>query len=574
MAKEIEFSLDSLIDNALNSAVSSQVASLVSIDDIDYDDPIHYKSRIVPMEEFCESEEYLNLSGMVFRDIIQFLIDLEDHKYREGWAELGKGSGKSVMAEIFLLRGSYIVMEMVNARRLFNLMPGQLISMVNVATSKEQAKDIVFEGFKTMIQNSKYFRSKAVLGTRTIHMKEENIKIYAGHTNDTAFLGYPTIRAVMDETNFMMDSNKRSVAQKLHTALAGSLKTRYPNFYKLLSISSINMPNSFATAHITKLKGIGKKRIILPKVDHRKILMHRYKCKMEHIPIHIRRETDLDLINSSKIANATIEEYSTDTQLAMCAPSWLINTNLDVTNFLASFNLRTNKETEVRDALRDFANIPYTGKSPFFKSPEILDTMASKNLKQNAFYRNGKVVLLKDFKPKKGLSYVFVSDLSVNGDRTGVALLHRRFDGKFVIDFAFAIHAEFGKRIDYSHIRKLIYTLTVLGFKIKHVGYDQFQSNDSILMLQKKGYDALEVSYDTSLVACSAVHQLIYNRSLLYSPEMTTLIGEAKELQIGPRRVDHLTGEGIFNSKDVWDAVVNGVALLSKDEEEFELETV
>jgi hypothetical protein len=58
----------------------------------------------------------------------------------------------------------------------------------------------------------------------------------------------------MDEANYMIDSNNRSVARQIYGAFKGSLKTRFPNYYKLLCISSDSLPTSFIREKISFVK--------------------------------------------------------------------------------------------------------------------------------------------------------------------------------------------------------------------------------------------------------------------------------------------------------------------------------
>ena len=100
------------------------------------------------------------------------------------------------------------------------------------------------------------------------------------------------------------------------------------------------------------------------------------------------------------------------------------------------------------------------------------------------------------------------------------------------------------------------------GFRIGIVGFDQFQSNDSFVILTKEGFDCRIVRFSDSLSACNTVHEFVANKRLVFGTCDSIFIGEAAELQIvNDRRIDHLKSGGIYNSKDVWDAVVNALLL-------------
>lgn len=552
------------IYSVLDSIVQEEITSSYVMTSEDYFDPILYKSSIVSVEEFVESNKYLGLKGKIYKGIIETLYEVESASIREAFLEIGKGSGKSTLCVLSLLRGMYIFNELKDPYSLFKLLPGEDIYFTNVSISKDQAKDVIFTRAGTVIENSNYFNPITKSFARHFSIKQSRLKLLCGHSNDIAFLGYTTARAVMDESNFMMDSQKRAVAQKLFVALAGSLKTRFSDFYKIVSISSKNNPNSFQTSRIELLDD----GVILTKENHKSsigLLKDRYECSEDSIVDNFVLETGLDRVKSLRLINAKRRYSYKGSSFAMRAPSWSINENLTIENFIKSFTISDNKIEDVVSALRDFGNITSASAFSFFSDPDVLDKNAGKYFPL-VVVKGNKFILKKDRQVNKLVRYYLASDLSVKGDKTGLAMVHKRFDNKIFLDFACRIEASFGNRVDYRDIRKLIFALMKLGYKFGAVGFDQYQSNDSIVILSEKGVKALEVSYSEHLVGNSNLHRLIHEKNFIYSKHNSVFIGEAKELQLKGKRVDHLTSDGHFNSKDVWDAVVDAVHLCEVEE--------
>ena len=258
------------------------------------------------------------------------------------------------------------------------------------------------------------------------------------------------------------------------------------------------------------------------------------------------------------LRNLKVEAYTTDTVFAMRGPTWIINAKTSLEDFLDDF---------VRDehgALRDYAAVPTHALTPFFQDADILDRNA---VPGTTCPIDDHLRISPDFKPEIGMTYFFAGDLSVSGDRTGIAMAHYNpFIDKIILDFSKAVDAPKGSRVDYGPIRTLIMNLRDRGFHIKTVAFDQFQSNDSINQLTMAGFNAIQVNYADSFVGCIQMHELIHTDRLVYGADNTIFIGEAKELQIvNSKRIDHLMSDGYYNSKDVWDATVNAVTTCLDD---------
>lgn len=104
-------------------------------------------------------------------------------------------------------------------------------------------------------------------------------------------------------------------------------------------------------------------------------------------------------------------------------------------------------------------------------------------------------------------------DLSKNKDATGISMgcigdvrditrfdederPYRTRDYSIFIDFVLQIRAAKGSEIDFSKIRGFIYYLHHIGFPIRWVSFDGFQSTDSLQQLKKAGYDSKLITVD------------------------------------------------------------------------------
>ena len=253
-----------------------------------------------------------------------------------------------------------------------------------------------------------------------------------------------------------------------------------------------------------------------------------------------------------------LKAFATEKYLAITSPTWKFKDNSSLDLFLSAF------EMDELGAMRDFAAVPTNGATPFFKNPKILDQMALPGSKNPI---SDELQIATWFQPIPSFRYFFAGDLSVSGDATGISLVHYdTFNNNIVLDFSKQVKGTRNMPVDYGQIRQLIYSLSDHGFNICGIAFDQFQSNDSINILINKGYSAKVVKYAESFAGCNMLHDLIHTNRFIYYDFNDVFIGEAKELQIvNSKRIDHLLNGGFYNSKDVFDSVVNATYICLED---------
>lgn len=159
---------------------------------------------------------------------------------------------------LYMSYGIYKALCLKNPQDYYGLIPGDALAALIVSVSEKQAKDVGFARTLNLLKMSRWFDNKFEYSSKEIKFPK-NITFYCGHSGATSWLGYNTFRAAMDETEWMVDSNNRSVARELYRALKGSLNTRYPDKYKLLCISSPKNEYSFLNTLFKGVKETGRK---------------------------------------------------------------------------------------------------------------------------------------------------------------------------------------------------------------------------------------------------------------------------------------------------------------------------
>lgn len=247
-------SLDALIDEILAEELNSMMR-----EPGDLSDPSLYKDNEPPVDVLTFVDDpYLSGDPVNFQPAVrEILWDIEDPDIREVDLAIGKGSGKSEICITSQLYGAYVLSRMKDPHGFLGLASHNLLASINVSISERQAKDVIFQGLRHKIESSPYFRSLSPdILTQEIRFPG-NITLFCGHSGSKAFLGYATIRAVMDEVNYMYDSSKRSQAEELHRMLSGSMKTRAPNHYKLIDVSSVTLGSTWQAQRVKQAQTEG-----------------------------------------------------------------------------------------------------------------------------------------------------------------------------------------------------------------------------------------------------------------------------------------------------------------------------
>lgn len=219
-----------------------------------------YDELPIPMGDFLYREDYLNLKGIIFPRVADLLVECDDPTIREVGLELGKGSGKSFIAGISMVRSVYRMLCLKSPHRYLGLDPVSSIAVLNLSIQGNQAERIIFKEFSARIERCPWFKKdgRSYRPRKSEILFSKDIIACSGNSSQTSFLGYHTITGIMDEVNYFRDKGSgESVAENLVTMLRGSMQTRAPHDYKLYMISSVNTTDDYLTRFIQSVKDRG-----------------------------------------------------------------------------------------------------------------------------------------------------------------------------------------------------------------------------------------------------------------------------------------------------------------------------
>lgn len=182
-------------------------------------------------------------------------------------------TGKSHFSHFVVLRMIYEASCLRDPARSYGLSTGSAIGFCTIASSKETARRVVFEGIQSKMKESPYFQYEFATKRET---KDEivfpkGIQIVAGSSTDTSIIGMNIFGGVMDEGNFVRTSHATGhnghgsaqqrgrnleKANRLYTSIIRRMKSRFNKHGKLPGmlcvLSSKTTHDSFTEKVIAK----------------------------------------------------------------------------------------------------------------------------------------------------------------------------------------------------------------------------------------------------------------------------------------------------------------------------------
>lgn len=518
----------------------------------------------VDLKTFIESEDYLDLPPLSHEQYLLVEAMTQIYKLetlvklygqREGErlfsrtvfeiiAQWGKGSGKDYCSSIAVARVVYLLLCLKDPARYYGKSKNNKIDIINIAINAEQAKNVFFDGFKTIIEDSPWFEGRYTPTALAIQF-DKKITCYSGHSQRESWEGYNVFMAILDEISGFAIENTTGHAQAktasdIYDMYHGSVSSRFPAFGKLVLLSFPRFKNDFIQTRYNQViaeKNTVMKSTIL-KVDPDLpdgTPGNELKIEWEHDEIISYKEPGV---------------YATRRTTWEVNPTWKL------------FDARRSFFKDIVDALSRFACMPPEALDAFFKSREKVETAFS--LPQSAHDENWR--FRESFRPRPGKDYYIHVDLAYKHDHCAVAMAHVdgwekiRFGNEYsepaprvVVDAIRYWTPTTDKNVDFDEVRNYILALRARGFNIKFVSFDRWNSIDSIKMLQTAGMEADRLSvkkmhYDDL--------SLLVQEERIKGPDLKLLIDELMELQIMKgEKVDHPRK----GSKDLADAVTGAV---------------
>lgn len=487
------------------------------------------------------------------------------------------GTGKSSIGSVLLSYDFYKNLCLKEPQSFYGKMAGRSMVFGLFNLTFELARNIVYIPFRRQLGMSPWFKTvlrEDKMKKGYISVAEDKIRVALGSQSIHA-LGADVAGAFLDEANFRAPSKDVNEVAEVYLALSRRIQSRYmetgmPLPAHLIMVSSKMYSTSFLEQHINDKRSdpnvyvselalydakppetysgvtfpvlIGDQHVESRMLDEDEVIDSRH-YRIENVPIEFKTEFDRDL-------ERAIQD--------ICGVSTFLHGSL------------IPYPKRIQDIIDPDRRHPFTRHTPHIGLTDPTPIQSFLRLEDLV------VKTPKKWVPKvypKGFRYIHC-DLSKTGDRTGIAMgcrgepkIVERLDpysGEIVevkmptvyYDFYVGLKPMAGSRMDYSKVAAFVLFLRDLGFRIRKVTTDQYQSQHLQQILEKYRFEVEEFSVDREdrpyLVLRDAI---LDNRVMGYDYPLVTDLNDGELVHLvhdtDKRKVDH----DFEGSKDVADCM-------------------
>lgn len=535
-----------------------------------------FEERPASIIEFLGAK-YLNIDKGIRPGLRKVLLDIFGEKsnpyslakYQEAMMTGAIGIGKTTFASIVLPYMAHWVLCLKDPQAFFNLLPGSRIAFMMMSTSETQAREVIFADVFARINHSPWFKKYPHDPSykNQIRWSVKDIWIIPGDSVETTFEGYNILGGVLDEMDSHRITPKKDYALEGYNTISNRITSRFQNRGLLILIGQMKKSIGFAATKKVDFEKNDKAYVSTMTIwdsfgwDNSRFLKE--DGTRDSFWFDIRRKTEVAELIATTVKHPDFIEIPTIYRKAF--------------------------RDDPDRALKDLAGIPPAVGNPFIGMTHKIDIARDKwhvrfgtDLGPVAPVL-GSAEFAPWFRAKDSLRRVLHIDIaySSDGDALGMAMGHVRelkeIDDELrpviVFDFLLRMRPMPGTEIILGDVRNVVYRLKdEIGFNIRGVTLDGFQSTDTIQQLNKRRFNAEYLSVDRNLLPYQDLRDAIYEERIEFPRYMAYLRhGDADTVDIVYRelsnlidigkKVDHPPG----GSKDIADAMAAVVHKLSGD---------
>jgi hypothetical protein len=552
-----------------------------------------FEEEPVPLDVFVRDRAYLAnppLSDVQYEAVrhaervfylptYELLAASADKKVRDYWSapcrmvnflelEWGKGGGKDHTCRMIAMRVCYLLLCLKSPQDYYQMPEQDSIHVLNVASSSKQAQRAFFAPMRRAVQRSGCWfqrnagidildasarQQRSARGERTVTLLdtirfEHNIEAVSGHSDADSQEGLNLILGIADEIDAFRSAaelarnssakqrESSSSAEAILDMIRTSATTRFPECFKNVHISYPRYLGSTIQQLVARGKADNEAR-----GEKSRYYVSGPLATWEANPRISGKE-------------AFAEDYEKDPALAEakyeCKPRRAINP------YFAN-------EEAIRECLTEYAQPP----------------LAVSYIREGASWKPV-YTFSPECYPVKGALYAMHADLAATGDRAGITMAHvKRWqdhaltgndeDGLEIkvqerrpvvkVDFTISYEADAGARppmeIQIRWARMLCLELRRMGFPVTFFSFDQWQSKDSMQILESHGIETDRFSTDVSEEGWRTLRDVMYEGRLEMPARELTVIELLGLSRLPNGKIDHL-GD---SSKDEADSLAGAV---------------
>lgn len=539
-----------------------------------------FEERPATITEFL-GEDYLNIEKKVRPGLKEALVKIFGEvvsgkriaSVERAMVTGAIGIGKTTFASIALPYMAHWVLCLKDPQEFFELLPGSRIAFMQMSTSEDQAKEVVFGDIKARIQHSSWFVNNHPHDPKFTNQIrfDKDIWILPGDSSETTFEGYNILAGILDEMDSHKVTKDKDYAEQgfdtIHSRISSRFIDEETDGHKglLICIGQMKKSSGFAAKKYEELLGDDRAYVVRQAIWE-SLGWHRFLNK-----------------------DGTRNSFFYDTRRKQIIPAGVagVVTNPNIIEIPNAY--RKNFENNPEKALKDLAGIPPAVNDPFISLADKVDTCVTKwkervgdesPVDDSPTRPQFKPWFTSNGDPRKRALHLDIA-YSAEGDAAGIAMGHVpelvEIDGEdkpyIVLDCLIRVKAAPGTEIMLSDLRRYIYDLRYeLGFKIKDVTMDGFQSTDTQQQLRKRKFTVNQLSVDKSTLPYEDLREAIYEERLEFPPYLTYLNkGDSKRVEIAVQELLQLQDDGkkidhpVGGSKDIADAMAGVCTTLMGD---------
>lgn len=522
-----------------------------------------FHERPATLSEFL-GPEYLNLESTVRKRIREELVAIvgddvdatRPTKYSLAMITGGIGIGKTTVASIVLPYLVHWCLCLNNPQEFFDLMPGTRIAFMQMSTSEQQAKEVVFGDIKARIQHSPWFKKwPPDPAFKNQFRFDKEIWIIPGDSAETTFEGYNIMGGILDECDSHKVTKTKDYAEQGYSTIENRMTSRFQDRGFLLVIGQMKKSNGFAMKKFEEF------------------------CQREDayaVRLAIWDSMGKDFYLAPERGGGKTFWYETRRKLML--PSEDAGKLLENANLIEVPELyRRQFDTNPEKALRDLAGIPPIVGNPFISLIDKIDACRDRWMlrynRPDGFVQDSRIST--EFRATESLRRVVHIDIGYadGGDALGLAMGHIRqmveideeLKPVIVIDLLLRLTAPAGGEIQLGDVRRILYMLKgTRKFRIVSATLDGFQSTDTIQQLNRRKIEASYLSVDRDLAPYYDLREAIYEDRIEFPPLIVDYRfqdGSSRTLDIAVKELTELVDNGtkidhpFGGSKDVADAL-------------------
>jgi len=517
--------------------IEEQCSIVGNSKDYDYfieyiEDPKTWKFPRVSFDTFLDDPRYLGIGAFVYPEVRRLGREIIEGDYSEAIIVAGIGGGKTLLSNLLTCYMAHTLLCYRNPHRYFKLIKDKPITLMNMGTTATQALEVGFAGIKTFIQGSPWFqRFYPHMLSGSIRFLESNILILSGNSKATTPLGFNIFNATLDEAAFYLDNDKVQLAEEIYMALQRRILSRFQNRGLLVMITSPLYDGDFSMRKLEEARAIP--HIIysqqmptwkLKPMDKKKNIFY----------FNSRKGTIIEQLPKKYSINKVEDAFDSSKEI------WEI-----------PVEYKTSFVQDPDKAKRDFAAVPSKAIQAFMPHWEIIRKMFTDQ--ESPILSDEEYVFAES--PLRSNYYIHI-DLALNkegkGDFAGIAMCHfagwevnpitKEKHKTVIVDLAERIGAGATGEVNFEDVRNKVYTLKKMGFTIKKVTLDSFQSNDTRQLLKSKGINSDYLSVDRTIEPYQTLKEMVYS-GRIKCHKMPVLEEELRRLEITKaNKVDHAPG--------------------------------